>query len=69
MFDDQYATVWTDVESEKFQAARGTKQRDPLSSLLFTSAPQFAMENEMFSSRKTRLRIQLGGGKSLASQT
>ena len=69
MFDDQYATVWTDVEREKFQAARGTKQRDRLSSLLFTSVPLFAMENDMFSWRKTRLRIKLGGGKSLVSQT
>ena len=47
MYIDQRATVLTDVESDEFRIARGTKQADPLSSLLFHSVLRSAVEKEI----------------------
>ena len=46
LYADQRATVLTDVESDEFRIARGATQGDPLSSLLFNSVLQSAMEKE-----------------------
>ena len=43
----QWTTVVTDKESDEFPIAKGSKQRDPLSSLLFNSVLQFAMEDDL----------------------
>ena len=70
LYADQRATVLTDVESDEFRIARGTKQGGPLSSLLANSVLQSAVEkdtetwNEMglgikLSDEKKRLDIQL----------
>ena len=44
LFSTQWTTVVTDKESA---IAKGSKQRDPLSSLLFNSVLQFAMEDDL----------------------
>ena len=44
---DQRATLLTDAESDEFRIAGGTKQGDPLSSLLFNSVLQSAMEKDI----------------------
>ena len=46
LYFDQRATVLTDVESDEFSIARGTKPGDPLSSLFFNSVLQSAMEKD-----------------------
>ena len=42
LYTDQRATILTDVESDEFRIARGTKQGDPLGSLLFQLVLQSA---------------------------
>ena len=44
LYDEQRATVHTDVRSKHVHVDRGTKQGDPLSKLLFNSLPQNTMK-------------------------
>ena len=43
----QEGTVLTDKESDAFPIKRGTKQGDPLSSLLFNTVLQYSLENDL----------------------
>ena len=44
IFKDQKASVQTDEESEIFDFQKGSKQRDPMSSLLFNTVLQYALK-------------------------
>ena len=43
----QEGTVFTDKESDVFPIKRGTKQGDPMSSLLFNTVLQFSLEEDL----------------------
>ena len=45
--DDDIRTVLTDKESLSFSIKRGTKQGDPLSSLLLNTVLQYSLENDL----------------------
>ena len=45
IYKDQRASVQTDEESEIFDIQKGSKQGDPLSSLLFNTVLQYALKN------------------------
>ena len=47
LYNQQEGTVLTDKESDTFPIKRGTKQGDPLSSLLFKSVLQFSLESDL----------------------
>ena len=47
LYSNQRATVVTDKESDEFPIARRSKQGDQLSSLLFNSVLQFALEDDL----------------------
>ena len=47
LYTDQKATVLTDKESDVFEIKRGTKQGEPLSSLLFNTVLQAALEDDL----------------------
>ena len=47
MYRDQKATVLTDAESDMFEIKKGTKQDDPLSSLLINTVLQKALEDDI----------------------
>ena len=47
LYRDQKATVLTDEESDMFEIKEGTKQGDPLSSLLFNTVLQKALEDDI----------------------
>ena len=47
LYSHQEGTVLTDKESDIFPIKRGTKQGDPLSSLLFNTVLQFSLENDL----------------------
>ena len=66
---DQRATVLTDVESDEFSIARGTKQGDLLSSLLFNSVLQSAMEKDIGIWKDEGLGIKLSDEKKTVFQT
>ena len=61
--NDQRATVLTDVESDEFRIARGTKQGDLLSSLLFHSVLQSAVEKDTETWNDKGLGIKLSDEK------
>ena len=46
IYNDQNASVQTDVESNMFEIKKGTKQGDPLSSLLFNTFLQNALKDD-----------------------
>ena len=46
-YRDQKASVLTDEESNMFEIKKGTKEGDPLSSLLFNVVPQKALEDDI----------------------
>ena len=60
LYHDQEATVRTDVTSRSFSLRRGTKQGDPLSSLLFNAVLQHIMAPLIQKWQKKRMGIQLG---------
>ena len=47
VYSQQEGTVLTDKESDVFPIKRRTKQEDPLSSLLFSTVLQFALESDL----------------------
>ena len=47
LYSQQEGSVMTDKESTVFQIKRGTKQGDPVSSLLFNTVLQHALENDL----------------------
>ena len=47
LYADQQATVLTDKESDVLEIKRGTKQGDPLSSLLFNTVLQAALKDDL----------------------
>ena len=47
IFRDQKASVQTDEESNIFEIRKGTKQGDPLSSLLFTTVLQYSLKDDI----------------------
>ena len=47
LYSQQEGTVLTDKESEAFPIKRGTKQGDPLSSLLLNTVLQFSVESDL----------------------
>ena len=57
---DQKATVLTDKESDMFAIKRGTKQGNPLSTLLFNTVLQAALEDDMARWREKGVGISLG---------
>ena len=54
IYRDQKASVMTDEESNMFEIKKGTKQGDPLSSLLFNMVPQKALEDDIQRWQKTK---------------
>ena len=59
---DQKATVLTDKESDMFAIKRGTKQGNPLSTLLFNTVLQAALEDDMARWREKGMGISLQSG-------
>ena len=47
LYRDQEASVLTDEESNIFEIRKGTKQGDPLSSLLFYTVLQYSLQDEI----------------------
>ena len=47
LYSHQEGTVLTDKESDVFSIKRGTKQGDPLSSLLFNTVLQYSLEEDL----------------------
>ena len=47
LYRDQKATVLTDEESDMFEIKKGSKQGDPLSSLLFNTVLQKALDEDI----------------------
>ena len=47
IYKDQKASVQTDEESESFDIQKGSKQGDPMSSLLFNTVLQYSLKNEI----------------------
>ena len=47
LYSQQEGTVLTDKESDVFPIKRGTKQGDPLSSLLFNTVLQYALREDL----------------------
>ena len=54
LYRDQKASVLTDEESNMFEIKKGTKQGHPLSSLLFNTVLQKALEKTFFAGRRKR---------------
>ena len=59
LYSQQEGTVLTDKESDPFPIKRGTKQGDPLSSLLFNTVLQYSLENDLKQWQEKRKGIRL----------
>ena len=59
LYSQQEGTVLTDKESDAFPIKRGTKQRDPLSSLLFNTVLQYSLEDDLKRWHEKRKGIRL----------
>ena len=63
LHSQQEGTVLTDEESDKFPIKRGTKQGDPLFSLLFNTVLQFLLENDLKRWQEKQKGIKLSDKK------
>ena len=54
VYKNQKASVQTDEESNIFDIQRGTKQGDPLSSLLFNTVLQYSLKDEIKDGKRKR---------------
>ena len=59
LYSQQEGTVLTDKESDVFSIKRGTKQGDPLSSLLFNTVLQCSLEDDLKRWQEKRKGIRL----------
>ena len=59
LYSHQEGTVLTDKESDVFSIKRGTKQGDPLSSLLFNTVLQYSLEEDLIRWQEKRNGIKL----------
>ena len=59
LYSQQEGTVLTDKESDVFSIKRGTKQGDPLSSLLFKTVLQYSLKNDLDRWQERRKGIKL----------
>ena len=59
IYKDQKASVQTDEESEIFDIQKGSKQGDPMSSLLFNTVLQYALKNAIQRWQKKGMGIYL----------
>ena len=59
LYSQQEGTVLTDKESDVFSIKRGTKQGDPLSSLLFNTVLQYSLREDLDRWQETRKGIML----------
>ena len=59
LYSQQEGTVLTDKESDVFSIKRGTKQGDPLSSLLFNTVLQYSLEDDLKRWQEKRKGIRL----------
>ena len=58
IYRDQKASVQTDQESNIFDIRKGTKQGDPLSSLLFNTVLQYSLKDEIWRWQKKKEWVQ-----------
>ena len=54
IYRDQKASVQTDEESNTFEIKKGTKQGDPLSSLLFNTVLQYSLKDDILRWQKKK---------------
>ena len=59
LYRHQEGTVLTDKESDVFPIRKGTKQGDPLSSLLFNTVLQYSLENNLTKWEENKKGIRL----------
>ena len=59
LYSPQKGTVLTDKESDVFSIKRGTKQGDPLSSLLFNTVLQYSLREDLDRWQEKRKGIKL----------
>ena len=59
LYRHQEGTVLTDKESDVFPIKKGTKQGDPLSSLLFNTVLQYSLENNLKKWQENKKGIRL----------
>ena len=59
LYSNQEGTVLTDKQSDVFPIKRGTKQGDPLSSLLFNTVLQYSLENDLKRCQEKQKGIRL----------
>ena len=59
LYSQQEGTVLTDKESDAFPINRGTKQGDPLSSLLFNTVLQYSLEDDLKKWQEIKKGIRL----------